>query len=293
MKKLSGILALMLTVGVYAQEVPFTFKLQADRPTEPLPVEVILYDVRGEADTLLSTILRTSTPSVRRDKNYSAYSVTRRVDRRLPLQDSCRILFRVDGDTLSLRFPVAHYYGIEAELDIDILDDTDLLAFPVVNVYRTGDTLGRLFYVGYDKPHYEKAPENKRRPFFNFQSYSDKPLYSGSSTFRLYVLDEQQMKSNTPFFAFSREYLYETATSLSPRQSMRFSCYPTSFTAGNHRAIILFAASPHNHFYARWGCGCRPLEAHGSERSIWRDARVQTWYVASCDFFLTTIDRNP
>lgn len=291
MKKLSGILALMLTVGVYAQEVPFTFKLQADRPTDPLPVEVILYDVRGEADTLLSTILRTSTPSVRRDKNYSAYSVTRRVDRRLPLQDSCRILFRVDGDTLSLRFPVAHY-GIEAELDIDILDDAYLLAYPVVNVYRTGDTLGRLFYVGYDKPHYEKAPENKRRPFFNFQSYSDKPLYSGSSTFRLYVLDEQQMKSNTPFFAFSREYLYETATSLPPRQSMRISCHPSSFPAGNHRAIIFFAASPYNHFYARWRAGCRPL-AHAPEHSIWRDARVHTWYVASCDFFLTTIDRNP
>lgn len=291
MKKLPCILALMLTVGVYAQEVPFTFKLKADRPTEALPVEVILIDATGEADTLLSTILRTSTPSVRRDKNYSAYSVTRRVDRRLPLQDSCRILFRVDRDTLSLRFPVAHY-GIEAELDIDILDDAYILAYPVVNVYRPGDSLGRLFYVGYDKPHYEKAPENKRRPFFNFQSYSDKPLYSGGSTFRLYVLDEQQMKSNTPFFAFSREYLYETATSLPPRQSMRFSCHPSSFPAGNHRAIILFAASPYNHFYARWRVCCRPL-AHAPEHSIWRDARVQTWYVASCDFFLTTIDSNP
>ena len=290
MKKLPCILALMLTVGVYAQEVPFTFKLQADRPTEPLPVEVILIDARGEVDTLLSTILRTSAPSMRRDKNYNAYTVSRRVDRRLPQQDSCRILFRVDGDTLSLRFPVAHY-GIEAELDIDILDDAYLQAYPVVNVYRTGDTLGRLFYVGYDKPLYEKAPENKRRPFFNFQSYSDKPLYSGSSTFRLYVLDEQQMKSNSPFFIFSREYLYETATLLPPRQSMRFSCYPSSFPAGNHRAIILFAASPYNHFYARWAV-CRPL-AHAPEHSIWRDARVQTWYVASCDFFLTTIDRNP
>ena len=293
MKKLPCILALMLTVGVYAQEVPFTFKLKADRPTEPLPVEVILIDVRGKADTLLSTILRTSAPSMRRDKNYNAYTVSRRVDRHLPQQDSCRILFRVDGDTLLLRFPVAHYYGIEAELDIDILDDAYILAFPVVNIYRPGDTLGRLFYVGYDKPHYEKAPENGRRPFFNFQSYSDKPLYSGSPTFRLYVLDEQQMKSNSPFFAFRREYLYETATLLPPRQSMRFSCHPSSFTAGNHRAIILFAASPHNHFYARWGCGCRPLEAHGPERSIWRDARVQTWYVASCEFFLTTIDIKP
>lgn len=291
MKKIPCILALMLTVGVYAQEVPFTFKLQADRPTEALPVEVILIDARGDADTLLSTTLRTSAPSMRRDKNYNTYTVSRRVDRCLPQQDSCRILFRVDGDTLSLRFPVAHY-GIEAELDIDILDDAYLLAYPVVNVYRTGDTLGRLFYVGYDKPHYEKAPENKRRPFFNFQSYSDKPLYSGGSTFRLYVLDEQQMKSNTPFFAFSREYLYETATSLPPRQSMRISCYPSSFSAGNHRAIILFSASPYNHFYARWRAGCRPL-AHAPERSIWRDARVQTWYVASCDFFLTTIDLKP
>ena len=291
MKKMSCILALMLTVGVYAQEVPFTFKLQADRPTEPLPVEVILYDVRGEADTLLSTILRTSTPSVRRDKNYSAYSVTRRVDRRLPLQDSCRILFSVDGDTLSLRFPVSHY-GIEAELHIDILDDAYLLAYPVVNVYRTGDSLGRLFYVGYDKPIYEKAPENKRRPFFNFQSYSDKPLYSGSTTFRLYVLDEQQMNSNNPFFIFNREYLYETSTSLSPHQSMRFSCHPSGFPTGNHRAFILFAASPDNHFSYRYGAGCR-LMAHAPDRSIWRDARVQTWYVASCDFFLTTLDSNP
>ena len=292
MKKVVYIAVLLLTLNCQGQEVPFLFKLQSTRPTTPLPVEVIMFDATGKADTLLSTILRTSSPSIRRDKNYSAYSVTRRVDRRLPLQDSCRILFRVDRDTLSLRFPVAHY-GIEAELDIDILDDAYILAYPVVNVYRPGDSLGRLFYVGYDKPLYEKAPENKRRPFFNFQSYNDKPLYSGGSTFRLYVLDEQQMKSNNPFFVFSREYLYETAASLSPRQSMRISCHPSSFPVGNHRAIILFAASPYNHFYARWGGGCRPLEAHVPERSIWRDARVQTWYVASCDFFLTTIDRNP
>lgn len=292
MKKVVYIAVLLLAFNAQAQKVPFLFKLQSTRPTAPLPVEVIMFDATGKADTLLSTILRTSSPSIRRDKNYSAYSVTRRVDRRLPLQDSCRILFRVDRDTLSLRFPVAHY-GIEAELDIDILDDAYILAYPVVNVYRPGDSLGRLFYVGYDKPLYEKAPENKRRPFFNFQSYSDKPLYSGGSTFRLYVLDEQQMKSNNPFFVFSREYLYETATLLSPRQSMRFSCYPSSFPAGDHRAIILFAASPFNHFYARWRAGCcRPL-AHAPERSIWRDARVQTWYVASCDFFLTSIDRNP
>ena len=300
MKKTVFVLALLVAfcAQFHAQEVPFLFKLEYHAPKTPTLIQVVLFDANGVADTLVNANPRVIEPSVRRAESYRSQYRKSQVERWLPVQGNCRLFFRIASDTISLSFPVdtsSVDFGIEASLLIESDDKEFSVAYPSVNVYRTGTSYGRLFYVGFDKPTYEKAPSNQQRPFFNFQSYTDSTLRSGNSwSFCLYFDDEEALTGKKHFPLQYPYYVSEGISSLGPHQSMRFSLSPGIFSPGRHRAYIVFSPNPNNRFSRLYDFyGCRAISYGPSRESIWLDAKVQTWYVSPCDFHLTTLDIKP
>lgn len=292
------LLLLPLTPSVHAQEVPFVFTWSRENVVlKPTLFRVVLFNAVGDPDTLVNTTLRFLTPSNRLDKKYAEYYISRRITRSLPVQDSCRLFFQIDSDTLLLAFPVETSsvgYGIHARLslDIDSYDSAVYRAYPTVNVYRSGDSLVHLYYCGLDTPSPKSVGDHKPRPVFNLVNATDKPIYSGNSSlgFQYFIVIDDRKADNNPFFLYGHDW-GDDGNVLPPH---RFALIPVKrswLSPGGHRIYVVYSFDSYMRIL---DCGgCIAYRGDSEHNSVWRHPKVQTWYVSSQLFFLTTLDLNP
>lgn len=284
-------LFLLACCAVQAQ-VPLRFTLRHsidEQYKSSLPVRIVVVNPDGVADTLTNTTLRARSGSRNVDRrrpagiqhNMPSEPFPRRYDRQLTMKGDYRLLLTVDTCTLELPFSLdGTELLVHAGVSIDWYD-TAGTAYPAVRIYRPAPPEVKLYYLGVDT--------TKRKPLFNFVNRSKDTLYGGyHNLFKVVLMN--YCDSLPPQFEHHTDYSYRIEAPLAPGRSRRL--YSSYAASGRSSATLCYTTSPHSDHEVPGHSvyhGCI-IYTRPDASVYWRDIRSDTWYIARCDLFLSSLD---
>ena len=265
-------------------QIPFTFNHRYYVcPEKTVPLTVVLHGPDGQADTLYSGVLRSSSKSIRRQSNDNY--VSRHFDRTIAAAGDYHITFTLDSNTLDLPFTLQ---GDELLVEADLFSGVYSIESPVeghpsVNIYRPAPKGVKLYYLGADTLH--------RKVLFHLVNHSPDTLhfhdlpYSTRSAFdRL----SDEIYTFT-FGSYFHKYNSELESPLPSGRSLKLDVDASvTFGPGRHRAAICISADNQCRYLSSSTVRYCGDVVHSSP---WYHPSVCTVHVVFTDpFFLTTID---
>lgn len=266
-----------LLLGTAQAQVPLRFKLSYtfwnDTTTHQTPFRLVVVNPDGHADTLSRVPLRQSRRSSRNN--------VRHYNHQLALPGHYRLLLTVDTCTLELPFTLD---GTELLVDAGLnvgYNDTYYNAYPTLNLYRRAPSAVSLYYLGVD---------TSRAVLFNIVNRSDDTLFDGRRN-HFHINIGSYIEDQPPQIEHYIPYHYTDEAPLMPHSSRRLKNTHSPFGPGRCLATLCYTTDPST-FYNPAGIahgGCVFYSPSNASVS-WLHIINQTWFVASCSFFLTTLD---
>ncbi len=272
-------LLVLATNGLKAQ-VHLRFTLRYVKTEIATPFRLVMVAPDGKVDTLANITMHSVSKSVRRDSKWESHFpfVSKRYDRDLATVGDYRFLFTYDTSTLELPFSLdgTELY-VDAGLYVTKIDDYYTVAYPELDIYRPAPEEVKLYYLGVD---------TSSRLLFNFVNQSADTLFHGHrNDFHVYV--QNYADGEKPDFCHSLSYSSRMNEPLVPGRSRRVREKDFTVTPGRCHATLCYATdsqyTPRNNVtWSNQGGFINP--------SLWQPLSIQTWYVATCNLFLTTLD---
>ena len=272
----------MATSGLQAQ-VHLRFSLRYMKPEVATPLQVTLVAPDGKVDTFANFTMRAVSKSVRRDPQMEGSSVSKRYDRELAEAGEYHLLLTLDTSTLEVPFSLdGTELWVDAGLYVKTIDDFYTVGYPKLDIYRPAPEEVKLYYLGVD---------TVQGLLFNLVNHSSDTLFHGyENDFNVYVRNYVDGKQPDFYHSVYRSLDYSSHMNeplVSGRSRRIWDIHPTVYPGRCHATLCYATDShynPRNH--ETWSF------QGGFITSLWQPLSIQTWYVASCDLFLTTLDLN-
>ena len=225
--------------------------------------------------------MRSVSKSVRRDPQMEGPSISKRYDRDLTAAGVYRLVMVLDTSTLEVPFSLdGTELWVDAGLYVKTIDDYYTVAYPTMDIYRPAPEEVKLYYLGVD---------TVQGLLFNLVNHSSDTLFHGNENdFNVYVQNYVGGKHSDFYHRVyhSLDYSYHVNEPLVSGRSRRIWEKKPVVNPGRCHATLCYATDSHyiprNH--ETWSF------QGGFITSLWQPLSIQTWYVASCDLFLTTLD---
>ena len=262
-------------------QVHLCFSLCYMQPEVATPLRLTLVAPDGKADTLVNITMRSVSKSVRRNPQMEGPSVSKRYDRELASAGYYRLLLTLDTSTLEVPFSLdGTELWVDAGLYVKTIDDFYTVGFPRLDIYRPAPEEVKLYYLGVD---------TVQGLLFNLVNHSADTLFHGyENDFNVYVRNYVNGKQPDFYHSVyhSLDYSYHRNEPLVSGRSRRIWEKNPVVNPGRCHATLCYATD--SHYYPRnhetWSF------QGGFITSLWQPLSIQTWYVVSCDLFLTTLD---